>query len=225
LIADGQCRSVLDSASVSPTTNEDAYNLLPGNYRAECINSNAVRFIESGCIADQCNSTSLLTGAKCDQNNSIAASFYSLLTEPEYIVHSSRDESYTCIQAFGDNVTVTFVIFGECSSPTCVIPTPAPIFSVTEAPMTTIITTNAPTTSAPAMATTPMTPTLINTPPQPLIEPTQLPSTTENPTVPPRPPTPTQQAPESGGLSTRAIVGIVVGVIFGLTLLIPGTLL
>ena len=183
LVADGQCRSVMSTASVSPTTDELAYNLLPGNYRAECINSTAVRFIESGCIADQCNSTSLLTGATCDRNNEIAASLYSRLVVPEYITYPNRDSSYICTQANGSNTTVSFVIFGNCSSPSCMVPTPAPLAPVAPSSPPTV-TTTPPTTPAPILIITPpSTPSSPTAPTTISNAPTNFPN--ENPTIGP----------------------------------------
>jgi hypothetical protein len=124
LVADGQCRT----ANTTTLPSDPVYTLLPGNYRAECVNSTAVRFLESGCISNQCNTTSLVQGATCDRNNSIASSLYSRVPVPEFLTFSDPNSSYQCVSTEGSNVTVSFVIFGSCSAPGCsVITTPAPI--------------------------------------------------------------------------------------------------
>jgi hypothetical protein len=46
LKADRQCHTV-ETASTPP---DPVYSLLSGNYRAECVNRTAMRFLESGCI-------------------------------------------------------------------------------------------------------------------------------------------------------------------------------
>jgi hypothetical protein len=123
VVADGQCRT----SDTVALPSDLAYSQLPGNYRAECVNSTAVRFLESGCISDQCSTTSLVQGATCDRNNSIASSLYSRVTIPEYLTYSGLDSSYICTRASGSDVAVAFVIFGDCSAPGCTITTPAPI--------------------------------------------------------------------------------------------------
>ena len=182
ITADGQCRSVLSTASVSPTTDAAAYQLLPGNYRAECVNSTAVRFVESACSFAQCNSTSLLTDATCDRNNDIAASLYSRLEPPVYTTYPNRNAAFICIQANGSDQTVSFVIFGNCSSPSCRVPTPSPIVAPT-APSTTPPTTVPPgtaVTNAPIPTTIVVTTTPPSTPTLPTETPTNVPN--ENPT-------------------------------------------
>jgi hypothetical protein len=184
LIADGQCRTAITTTS----TSDPAYTLLPGNYRAQCINSTAVMFIESGCISNQCNATSLLSSATCDRNNSIASSLYSRLAVPEYLTYPSLDMSYTCIEASGSNVTVSFAIFGNCSSPTCVIPTPAPIQFSTLSPTTIPPTTT--TTVQPIVVSSPTTPPTVTTNQpneNPSAQPVSSPSTITTPTTPTRP--------------------------------------
>jgi hypothetical protein len=194
LVADGQCRTVQTNTDPS----DPYYTLFPGNYRAECVNSTVVRIQESGCISDQCNSTSLVSDASCDRNNSIAASLYSRVSVPEFVTFPSRDGSYRCTQAEGSNVSVSFVIFGDCSSPTCFV-TNAPVST----PMTLSPATLSPITPAP---TTPVNPAPI------LVTPPSFDGTTHPTAFPNDNPAPTPEAsratdapiraPTSGGVVT-----------------------
>jgi hypothetical protein len=231
LVADGQCRTVQTLTDPS----NPYYTLFPGNYRAECVNSSVVHILESGCISDQCNSTSLVSGATCDRNNSIAASLYSRIPDPEFPTFPSRDGSYRCTQAQGSNVTVSFVIFGDCSSPTCLVTnapvaTPAPN---TLPPITLSPSTPAPVNRAPIVVTPP---SFDGTPPptaRPIASPRRTPvggggSDTKAPTKAPTnggatpPSTPTVPTSNSVPTPTTAIVkqssngGISAGVVAGI---------
>jgi hypothetical protein len=194
VVADGQCRAAF---SVTTLPSDPEYSLLPGNYRAECMNSTAVRFLESGCISDQCSTTSLAQGATCARNNSIASSLYSRATPPEYRTYSGFDPSYTCTSLSGSDVAVAFVIFGDCSAPACAFTTPPPI-------------------AAPVSSTGPTNVPSLATPP--VFFSTGLPTQPPNSTIF-QPPSPTI---DSGALSLAAIIGIAAGGTAGLFLMAYG---
>jgi hypothetical protein len=222
LVADGQCRT----ANTATLPSDPLYSLLPGNYRAECVNSTAVRFLESGCISDQCSTTSLVQGASCDRNNSVASSLYSRVTIPEYLTYSGLDSSYTCTRASGSDVAVVFVIFGDCSAPGCTITTPAPIVApvssaspTTFAPVPTVSqpvtvpSTERPTTPTPILVTPPVffsTGLPTQSPNSTIFQPA-LPSPTTIP--PPSPVTVALPTPSSDGNRTMAPAFVAVPVV------------
>jgi len=113
IYADGQCRTV-----VTNTTG----NLLPGNYRAECTAGGKIRFVESDCVYDTCSLPAIDDGTGlCERKFNTISSLY---RTSEYDVEEKNATSFTCTKlnntAF-DGVDVTFVVFGDCSDPGCLV--------------------------------------------------------------------------------------------------------
>jgi hypothetical protein len=209
IYADDQCRTV---EAASSTASSD-YLLFPGTYRAYCTSAGKIHFSDSGCTSPTCSiAASSRYPNACDRDFSTAASLYSRLDSPEYVVQQPSDATlgtfYTCFRLLGQSQTVSFVIFGNCSDPSCSIdgnppqsgggpvanPTPAPVVAPVVAPTTEPPTpapvnasTKRPTTKAPTLVPTSGPSTLLPTSaPIQAGEPTKLP-TTDLPTVSPTP--------------------------------------
>ena len=150
IYADGQCHSI----ETDLDTSNPSFSSFPGNYRVQCIDTNKIRFFDSACFDTTCAIT--VTGATvCDRDNASPASLYSRLEPPEYLVQDPSNANigafYTCLKLNGSDQTVTFVVFGDCSQPGCVI---TPIAPTTPAPVVlpSSPTTEPPTTFPPATA-------------------------------------------------------------------------
>jgi hypothetical protein len=121
IYADGDCHSI-DVKDSEPT---DDIDLFPGNYRAVCTSEGRIRFLDSGCANETCTSTSLYSDVStCDRNNSLTASLYARLDPPEYPLLDKELAStvgyYTCSRLQGwEEITVSFVLFGDCSREDC----------------------------------------------------------------------------------------------------------
>lgn len=118
IYADGACRAIEGVERSSPV-----YNLFPGYYTAVCTNEGKLLIENSGCVSDTCTSG---TFGVCEANTSAPGHLFSRFAAPEYDVQSPTDADsagfYTCYRLQGSDsnpVSVTFVIFGDCSQPSC----------------------------------------------------------------------------------------------------------
>ena len=149
LYADGQCHAI--ETDLDPS--DPSYSSFPGNYRVQCIDTNKVRFYDSACLDETCSSTSLVTSgtAVCDRDNTSPASLYSRLEPPEYAVQDPANANvgafYTCLKLDGSDVSVTFVVFGDCTQSGCVITPTTPTTTTTTAPTPAIVVAPTPTTT------------------------------------------------------------------------------
>lgn len=209
LYADGVCRTIQTDA----LPNSKDYNMFPGNYRATCTETGQIRFSDSGCLSDTCTVPVGGNGV-CLRDFDIAGALFSRLSPPEYAVQQERNAGtggfFTCFKLDGseDNpVTVTFVIFGDCSkcdpsAPTAPTqPTPAPQFGIPTAPFSfpsapfswvrTVPPTKQPTSQAPTTAVPSLRPTLAPS----TGTPTFAPVVAGEPTRPPVTPAPVTPSP------------------------------
>jgi hypothetical protein len=134
LYADGTCRTMeTTTAAAAAIVGTTDYGLLPGTYKATCTKEGKIRFSDSGCLTETCavpagGSGSNSDGIICQRDFQFAGALFSRFDPPEYIVQDEENANangfFTCSKLAGsdDNpVTVTFAIFGNCSS-TCVEP-------------------------------------------------------------------------------------------------------
>jgi hypothetical protein len=175
IYADGQCHTI----ETDLDTSNSNYQFFPGNYRVQCIDTNKIRFSDSACLDNVCTVTSLSTTSStttvCDRDNTSPASLYSRLSPPVYIVQDPSNASvgafYTCLKLDGSDVTVTFVVFGDCTQSDCIItpttpstPTPTvPPITGTTAPTGSTPSTVSPTTAPPIIIVQPTTSAPITT--------------------------------------------------------------
>jgi len=168
LYADGVCRTV---ETETPET-DPFYENLPGTYTAQCTPEGQIVFTGSGCTSLSCRGTN--NPEVCDFDITSPAALYARRDPPSHDVQSPSQADpefglYTCFQVSdpNQNLAVNYVIFGDCSDPSCQPsePTPAPIDA-----------TAPPTPSPTAQPTSPPTPVPIASTSSPTSPPTSSPS-------------------------------------------------
>jgi len=129
LNADDTCRE-----AVTLTGGGGADSRLPGFYSAKCIDAQSLEIRQSGCIDDQCSSS---TGSDiCDRDTNSPSSWYSRLSPPTFVVGDINDTFAYCGAFTGpDGQELVFTLFGDCTDPSCDVdnnnnanePTPVPV--------------------------------------------------------------------------------------------------
>lgn len=118
IYADGKCRTVETTTPVG----SDSYHLLPGSYSAVCTSEGKIRIDQSGCVRSDCSA--LTPGvAICERDFGYAAALFSRLSPPEFKLQDPADATvqgfYSCSRLIATSITVTFTVFGDCS--TCTV--------------------------------------------------------------------------------------------------------